>query len=272
MLRATLIGRVVWAVALWAAMLAQGLGALAPVVITPTKTSVRAGATKQFSVQLNGVNGPVIWSVNGVTGGNTGVGTVSGVGLFTAPAADPRAPLTVGASVGGSIPGAKSVVTWLNPVPVLSSLSPTAVNVGTVTIVLTGSGFVPGSQLLLNGQPVPATLLTSTSIRYTGTFTTAGSYSFNVVNPNPGQATSSTRRLTVMNPVSIRVTPATETVRLGATRKYTASLVNAVDKRVVWSVNGIAGGSSTVGTVAADGLYTAPWVMPAAGQVTITAT
>lgn len=271
MLRVTLFGRAVWAVAFWAAMLAQGFGALAPVVISPTKTSVRAGATKQFSVQLNGVNGPVIWSVNGLTGGNTGVGTVSGVGLFTAPAADPRAPLTVGASVGGSVPGAKAVVTWLNPVPVLSSLSPTAVNVGTVTITLTGSGFVPGSQLLLNGQAVPSTLLTSTSIRYTGTFSTAGSYSFSVVNPNPGQATSSTRRLTVMNPVSIKVTPATETVRLGATRKYTASLVNAVDKRVVWSVNGIAGGSSAVGTIAADGLYTAPWVMPASGQVTITA-
>lgn len=271
MLRATLIGRALWTVTLWLAMVGQGIAGLTPVALTPTKTSLRAGAAKQFSVQLNGVNGPVIWSVNGVTGGNSSLGTISSVGLFTAPATDPRGPLNVSARVSNASSGATAVVEWLNPVPVLSGVSPSAVNVGSATILLNGSGFVPGSQVILNGQSVAATVLSSSSIRYTGTFATAGSYSFSVANPNPGQATSTLRRLTVMDPVSIKVTPAIETVRLGATRKYAASLANAVDKRVVWSVNGIPGGSSAVGTVTTDGLYTAPRVMPAAGQVTITA-
>ena len=41
------------------------------------------------------------------------------------------------------------------------------------------------------------------------------------------------------------------------------------DQSVTWSVDGIAGGNSTVGTIDASGLYTAP---ATAGEHTITAT
>jgi uncharacterized protein (DUF1800 family) len=275
MLRTTIPGRGWWA--LWAMVLSMAqwtLGLAAPVAVqlTPTKVSLRAGATRQFTIQLNGVNGPVTWSVNGVTGGNATLGTVSNVGLYTAPALDPKGPLVVRASVGSAVPGATATITWLNPEPVLTGVAPTSVNIGPVNVVLSGRGFVPGSQVFLNGQPANAIVESPNSIRYRGTLTTSGYYSLSVVNPSPGQASSASRRLTVMDPVAVTVKPLVETVRLGATRKFSAVVVNAVDKRVTWSVNGIPGGSSSVGTISSDGLYTAPWVMPSGGQVTVSAT
>ena len=44
--------------------------------------------TRQFSVQVAGTtNTAVTWSINGINGGNTTVGTISSTGFYTAPAA-----------------------------------------------------------------------------------------------------------------------------------------------------------------------------------------
>ncbi len=54
------------------------------------------------------------------------------------------------------------------------------------------------------------------------------------------------------------------------TSQFSASVANTSTKTVTWAVNGIAGGNATVGTIAGDGTYTAPAVVPP--SVTITAT
>jgi polygalacturonase len=46
----------------------------------------------------------------------------------------------------------------------------------------------------------------------------------------------------------------------GATAQYTASVTGATNQSVTWLVNNVAGGNSTVGTISATGLYTAPTV------------
>lgn len=66
---------------------------------------------------------------------------------------------------------------------------------------------------------------------------------------------------------TITVTPGTASVAAGATQQFTAA-----GGTVTWSVNGVAGGNSTVGTVSAAGLYTAPATVPSGGKVTVTAT
>src|SRR5439155_16038186 len=49
--------------------------------------SVGAGGTQQFTATVrNTSNTAVTWQVNGVTGGNATVGTISSSGLYTAPA------------------------------------------------------------------------------------------------------------------------------------------------------------------------------------------
>ncbi len=60
-------------------------------------------------------------------------------------------------------------------------------------------------------------------------------------------------------------------VRLGSTAQLTATVTNESSTAVTWEVNSIAGGSSTVGTISAAGLYTPPVAIPTPNTVTITA-
>ena len=60
-------------------------------------------------------------------------------------------------------------------------------------------------------------------------------------------------------------------VTVGTARSLTA-YVPLAPNTVVWSVNGVRGGSAAYGTVSATGLYTAPAVIPAANAVRVTAT
>lgn len=72
--------------------------------------------------------------------------------------------------------------------------------------------------------------------------------------------------------VSVTVSPQNTTVPLGRTVQFTATVTGAASDSVNWSVNSVAGGNSTVGTISASGLYTAPSLMPASPSVTVTAT
>ena len=56
------------------------------VVVSPSVTSVQAGASHAFSVTVsNTQNTAVTWAVDGSGGGNANVGTISATGLYTAP-------------------------------------------------------------------------------------------------------------------------------------------------------------------------------------------
>jgi hypothetical protein len=72
-------------------------------------------------------------------------------------------------------------------------------------------------------------------------------------------------------PVEVTVTPATSSVTTSASQTFTATVSNAADSTVSWRVEGVAGGNDTVGTISADGLYTAPSKVPSPATVTVTA-
>jgi len=56
------------------------------VSVTPANVSLKAGGTQAFSATVtNTSNTAVTWQVNGVTGGNSTVGTISSAGMYTAP-------------------------------------------------------------------------------------------------------------------------------------------------------------------------------------------
>jgi hypothetical protein len=71
--------------------------------------------------------------------------------------------------------------------------------------------------------------------------------------------------------VSVAVTPATASVIITQTQQFTASVSNSTNQSVSWSVNGVAGGNASVGTVSAAGLYTAPAALPSPVAVSVTA-
>src|SRR5437763_7144265 len=57
------------------------------VAISPTSASVAPQQTQQFTATVSGTtNSAVPWAVDGVNGGNSTTGTISGTGLYTAPA------------------------------------------------------------------------------------------------------------------------------------------------------------------------------------------
>jgi hypothetical protein len=70
------------------------------ITISPTAATVRVNRTKQFTATVqNSSNRSVIWKVNGVTGGNSAVGTISSAGVYRAPISVPKpAVVTVSAT------------------------------------------------------------------------------------------------------------------------------------------------------------------------------
>ena len=65
------------------------------VTISPTAATVAVGGTQPFTAMVqNTSNTAVTWQVNGMTGGNATVGTISSSGLYTAPGVVPN-PATV---------------------------------------------------------------------------------------------------------------------------------------------------------------------------------
>lgn len=71
--------------------------------------------------------------------------------------------------------------------------------------------------------------------------------------------------------IKVVVNPATATVQLGTNEQFMATVTGATDTTVTWQVNTMPGGNSTVGTITAGGLYTAPQQVPDPDTVTITA-
>ena len=79
-------------------------------------------------------------------------------------------------------------------------------------------------------------------------------------------------RLDASGVVSVSVAPATASLVANGTQVFVATVINTGILPVTWQVNGVTGGNSTVGTISANGLYTAPAVLPTPATVTITAT
>ncbi len=91
-----------------------------------------------------------------------------------------------------------------NPVPHLSSITPSSTQTGTLPagayLLLAGSGFVPGSVVSFNGIPHP-TGFSSSTLLAVGVLSSdvagSGTVAVTVANPNPGGGTSSAVNFTI---------------------------------------------------------------------------
>jgi hypothetical protein len=72
-------------------------------------------------------------------------------------------------------------------------------------------------------------------------------------------------------PITVTVTPASATVSPGASMQFLATVTGTTNTAVTWQVNGTPGGSTTAGTINANGLYTAPNSIPSPATVRVTA-
>ena len=72
--------------------------------------------------------------------------------------------------------------------------------------------------------------------------------------------------------VTVTVSSPGSSVLLGNTQQFVATVSGTSNAAVTWSVNGVAGGNATAGTISSAGLYTAPEDLPSPASVTIQAT
>jgi len=168
-----------------------------PTLALSGPSSVAIQQTAQFSAAVTGaIESQIQWSVDGIPGGSSNVGTITSSGIYTPPGV--ASGHTVSASVV-TIPSlVKSLeVEVLNPVPHISYAVVTSINNGIYQAQITGSGFISASTFTL-GDAVSAFKVqsgTSATASFTPADGNVTSLPLTVINPPPGSASSSEYQL-----------------------------------------------------------------------------
>lgn len=148
--------------------------------------------------------GNVVWTINGLAGGDAAHGTIDSAGVFRSPLVAPVDPVTIVAQLGtySHAPSASATISIANPAPHVDRVSPTAVVVGQPsTIMLTGAGFNPSSQIVADGQALATTYIDSNHVSAfvpTGTLQANALVGVSVSNPPPGGGGSGQQTLAVI--------------------------------------------------------------------------
>jgi hypothetical protein len=130
-----------------------------------------------------------------------------------------------------------------SPVPVLSSIAPTSVLMGSAdtTLTLMGSGFTATSVVHVNGSPVATTYASSTQLTATlpaPDLASAGTLQINVVTPSPGGGTSGVISLAVNAPVPALNSISPAAVNAGAAATNVELMGSGFTTNSVAQVNG----------------------------------
>jgi hypothetical protein len=72
--------------------------------------------------------------------------------------------------------------------------------------------------------------------------------------------------------IQVSVSPSPSNVRTGSSQQFTATVTGSTNSTVTWSVNMIAGGNSSTGTINSSGNYSAPASLPTTNTVVVQAT
>jgi hypothetical protein len=256
------------------------------VSMQPTSALVALGATQQFQATVTGSTDTTVeWEVNGVANGNAVSGTVSAAGLYTAPVVMPSsASVTVTAISQVNPSDHASAVVTLQGATVSVTVQPTS--------ALVTLGATQQFQAMVSGSTDSAVTWEVNGVAngdaISGTVSGTGLYTAPAAMPNPASVTvtaisqanpsdQASAIVTLQAATGVSVLPATATVAPGGAQIFTASISGAgsLAGGVAWSVNGVAGGNATLGTIVVDGatsaVYTAPAAIPSPATVTVTA-
>lgn len=173
-----------------------------PSISVSGNNQVRLGSTASFSATVSNLLNPAItWQVNGIAGGNSTVGTVTNSGLYTPPATLPSGntiTITAVSVAAPSISGSEQVGI-LNPIASVSAATATLISGTSYMLDVTGSSFVQGAEILLNGSAVSNTTFVSSSELQAIVALPSGSSTLSVgaANPAPGATASNSVAPTV---------------------------------------------------------------------------
>ena len=235
------------------------------VSVAPSSVSVTTGGqTQQFTATVaNASNAAVTWSIN------PAVGSISSAGLYTAPGSLTTAQTVTVTATSVASPTSTGSATIYLSAAVTVSVSPSPVSITTggqtqqfTTMVANASNAAVtwsinpavGSISSAGLYTAPASITTAQTVTVTAT---------SVASPtSTGSAT-----INLGPPVTVSVSPSPVSITAGGgTQQFTATVSNASNTAVTWSIN------PAVGGISSTGLYIAPPSITTAQTVTVTAT
>lgn len=259
-----------------------GSSSAVSVTVSPNQVVLATGGEQQFSAHVTGTsNTSVTWSVVGIGCVGGSCGSITGTGLYTAPATVPQnAAITVVAKSIADPTKSGSASLVVQPASSVSvAIQPKAAQVAV------------GGELQLSAT---VTGSTNTTVLWTvsgagcsgtacGTITSTGLYTAPATLPNPASVTvkataisdpaaSAIATVTLIAGSSVSVTPSSAQLKPGAQLQFTATSNGNSSAVFVWSISGSGCGGSACGSVNSSGLYTAPALAPNPPIVAVTAT
>ena len=244
------------------------------VKVSPSTASLAPSQTQQFTAAVSGTaNTAVTWSVN------PAVGTITGGGLYTAPASlgSLHSVTVTATSVQDPTKSATAsvTITSLATPPVTVTVSP-----GTATL---GVGQTQQFSATVTGTTnMAATGTTKTAVTWSvspavGTISSGGLYTAPATLGSPQTVTvtatsvadtskTATVSVTIVPPIQVTASPSTASLAPSQTQQFTATVTGTTNTAVTWSV------SPAVGTITSGGLYRAPATLSRPQTVSVTAT
>ena len=231
------------------------------VTVSPSTASLAPSGTRQFTVAVTGTtNTAVTWSVS------PAVGTISGGGLYSAPAAL-GSPQTVTVTATSAADTSKTATASMTIVPSVQ-----------VTVSPSAASLAPSGTQKLTAE---VTGTTNTAVTWSvspavGTISSGGLYSAPATLTSPQTVTvtatsvadtskKTTASVTVVPAVQVTVSPSTANLAASQTRQFTVTVTGTTNTAVTWSI------SPAVGIISSGGLYSAPATVSSATSVTVTA-
>jgi uncharacterized repeat protein (TIGR03803 family) len=151
-----------------------------------------------------------------------------------------------------------------NPVPVITSVSPSSIPVGSSsqTVTMSGDGFVASTEASYNSVTHTPAIVSATQLTIvlsSSDLSVAGKFSIQLTNPSPGGGVSNVFQFVVSSAGSgsVTISPTPVTVPVGGVQSFAASVIGSPDG-VTWSLQeGVAGGTIDSFTKS-SAIYTAP--------------
>lgn len=236
------------------------------VTVTPSSATLRAiGDTLRFSAQVRDQSGAIMDSVAVTWATNTPlVASIDGAGLATAISAGTATITATAGSASGAI-----------TLAVIQALASVSVTPEAVTLYPVGATQqFEAVAVDANGHPVVgATFEWSSSDGEVVTVDQGGL----AIAQGPGsawiiagaEARRDSASATVVKPGPLTLLPSDWRMPVGAQVQFRARFDEWTEVEGVWFVNDVPGGNEGVGTIDSEGLYTAPLVIPAGGEVTV---
>ncbi len=231
------------------------------VAVSPSAAVLSGGQSQQFSATVTGTsNSWVNWSMS------PSVGNLTSAGIYTAPAVISAAQTVIvtATSVAGPTKTATATVSLQPSAPVVVSVTPSSVslgplqaaqftaNVSNATNKSVTWSLAPSVGTIANGlYSAPATITAAQTVEVTATSVA-------------DTTKSATATVSLIPAVSVALTPSTVSLKSSESIQFAATVANATNQSVSWSL------TPAVGSIA-NGLYTAPSTIAAAQTIVVTA-